>query len=623
MQAIILAAGMGKRLGKYTADGTKCLVRVNGKSLIEYTIEALLAAHVTRIVMVVGYKAEGLTEFVNEKYPQVNVSFVLNPIYDSTNNIYSLWLAREYLRADDTILLESDVIFDNSIIADLIASPEDNLAIVSKFEKWMDGTVTLLDDEDTIVSVIDKKHFLWDDIDKYYKTVNIYKFSKEFSRKHYMPFMEAYLASFGTNQYYEQVLKVLAYLENTGLKGMRVSGRLWYEIDDPNDLHVAETIFGEKGNRVGLMHKRYGGYWRFPGILDYCYLVNPYFPTNRMWEELKSGLRDVVSQYPSGMDEQSLLVSKIFSVSPELMGVGNGAAELIASLFRCTEGKVGIVDPCFNEYPARAGEERVVRYDSSQADFAYSEASLLSHWAGKVDWAVLVNPDNPSGHFMGRDETLAFIEACEKAAIRPIIDESFVDFANAGDRFTLFDESFLKEHPLVVVIKSLSKGYGIPGLRLGVVASGDLSLISRIRRDVGIWNINSLGEYFLQIFDKYKKDYELACEKTIEERARITREFELLPGLRIYPSQGNYFLCKLDEDIQVNEFCEYLFENDFILVKNLNGKAGISSGQFVRIAIRKREDNDRLLGGIALFLQDHKVRKLEAPAIEAVCVVQG
>ena len=218
---------------------------------------------------------------------------------------------------------------------------------------------------------------------------------------------------------------------------------------------------------------------------------------------------------------------------------------------------------------------------------------------------------------MGRDETLAFIEACEKAAIRPIIDESFVDFANAGDRFTLFDESFLKEHPLVVVIKSLSKGYGIPGLRLGVVASGDLSLISRIRRDVGIWNINSLGEYFLQIFDKYKKDYELACEKTIEERARITREFELLPGLRIYPSQGNYFLCKLDEDIQVNEFCEYLFENDFILVKNLNGKAGISSGEFVRIAIRKREDNDRLLGGIALFLQDHKVRKLEAPAMRS------
>ena len=182
MQAIILAAGMGKRLGKYTADGTKCLVKVNGKSLIEYTIDAVLASGIRRLVIVVGYKAEGLMKFVNEKYPRVNVSFVSNPIYDTTNNIYSLWLAREYLKADDTILLESDVIFDESMIADLIASPEENLAIVSKFEKWMDGTVTLLDQDDTIVSVIDKKHFQWDDIDKYYKTVNIYKFPRSSRR---------------------------------------------------------------------------------------------------------------------------------------------------------------------------------------------------------------------------------------------------------------------------------------------------------------------------------------------------------------------------------------------------------------------------------------------------------
>ena len=139
--------------------------------------------------------------------------------------------------------------------------------------------------------------------------------------------MEAYLASFGSNQYYEQVLKVLAYLENTGLKGLQVSGRRWYEIDDPNDLHVAETIFGSKANRLQLMQKRFGGYWRFPGMLDYCYLVNPDFPTNRMWEELKSGMREVVAQYPSGMAEQSILVSKMFNISPESVAVGNGAAD--------------------------------------------------------------------------------------------------------------------------------------------------------------------------------------------------------------------------------------------------------------------------------------------------------
>jgi histidinol-phosphate/aromatic aminotransferase/cobyric acid decarboxylase-like protein/choline kinase len=602
MQGMILAAGMGRRLGKYTADGTKCMVKINGKSLIERTIESLLAANIRRIVIVVGYKASGLTAFVNKKFPDLDIEYVTNPVYETTNNIYSLWLAREYLKEDDTILLESDVIFDERIISELVASPESNLAIVSKFEQWMDGTVTLLDSDETIVSVIDKKHFRWDDIDKYYKTVNIYKFARNFSIKYYMPFLEAYLTAFGTNQYYEQVLSILTFLENTGLKGLPVSGRWWYEIDDPNDLHIAETLFGAKGERLELMRNSYGGYWRFPGLLDYCYLVNPYFPTDQMWEELKSGFRDVVSQYPSGMSVQSLLAAKIFNIGSETVAVGNGASELIVSLFRCTKGKVGIVDPCFNEYPARAGEERIVRYDSSKTDFAYSAKSLLAHWAGRVDWAVLVNPDNPSGHFLRHNEVFSFIDECEKAAIRPIIDESFVDFADANERFTLFDEIYLNEHPGLVLVKSISKSYGVPGLRLGVVASADVSLISQIKLDVAIWNINSLAEYFFQIFDKYAKDYKHACDRIAAERVRLTKELERLPGLHVYPSQANYLLCRLDQCIKSGELSEWLFDKESILIKDLNGKMGFESGQYIRIAIRTREDNDRLLTAMA-FLQ--------------------
>lgn len=598
MQAVILAAGMGKRLGKYTADGTKCLVKINGKSLIEYAIESLFAAGIKRIVIVVGYKASGLIDFLNEKFPGVQIEFIANPIYDTTNNIYSLWLARDILKSDDTILLESDVIFESSMLEELLSSPEPNLAVVSKFESWMDGTVTLLDENDTIISVIEKKHFCWSDIGKYYKTVNIYKFSKEFSIKYYLPFMEAYLAAFGLNEYYEQVLKVLAYLEHSGLKGFRVSGSRWYEIDDPHDLHVAETIFGDKIHRLDLMHRRYGGFWRFPGLLDYCYLVNPYFPSSRMWEELGSGMRDVVSQYPSGMSVQSLLAGKIFNLSSEMLAVGNGAAELISSLFRITEGAVGIIDPCFNEYPARAGESRVVRYDTGPSNFTYTAKCLVDYWRGKVQWAVLVNPDNPSGHFMNHEDVMSFVDMCKDAGIRPIIDESFVDFADVDVKFTLFDESYLNAHPEVVLIRSISKSYGVPGLRLGVIASSDTALISCVKTDVSVWNINSLGEYFLQVFDKYKKEYHAACEKIAKERNRLSRELEKVRTIKVFPSQANYLLCQFSGKYSSLEIAEKLYFKNAILVKSLNEKRGIPDGEFIRVAIRTTAENDRLVAGL-------------------------
>lgn len=604
MQAIILAAGMGKRLGRFTANNTKCMVRVNNQSLIERAIDSLLAANISRIVIVAGYKAEELMAYVGACFPRAPIEYVINPIYDITNNIQSLWLAKGHLQADDTILLESDLIFDPSLISDLVKSPEKSLAVVSKFEPWMDGTVTLLDGDSNVVSVIDKKQFSWSEVDTYYKTVNIYKFSREFSNKYYVPFLNAYLESYGTNQYYEQVLKILAYMENTGLKGMRVSGRLWYEIDDVNDLHIAETLFGDRSNRLELIQKRFGGYWRYPGLLDYCYLVNPFFPPRRMWEELKSGLQDVVSCYPSGMTVQSTLAAKIFNVPSEMIVVGNGATELIASLFRCTNGKVGVIDPCFNEYPARAGADRVVRFDSSKNDYIYSADTVIPCWEGQVEWAILVNPDNPSGHFLSRDEVVHFIERCEGARIRPIIDESFADFVDPQEKYSLFDESFMSEHPTLVLVKSLSKSHGVPGLRLGCLASADVSLISRIKQDVAIWNINSVGEYFLQIVDKYKKDYEVACERVARERARLAAELRHLAGdVHVYPSQANYLMCRLDGNITAKELAESLFESESILIKDLTGKHGFKSDRYIRIAIRTELENDRLLAGVKKLKQ--------------------
>ncbi len=597
-QAIILAAGMGKRLGKYTQDGTKCMVRVNGLSLIERSLTALEAAGIRRVVLVVGYRAERLRCFLEGKFPGLELVYVTNDIYDRTNNIYSLWLARAYLSAEDTLLLESDLVFEPELVAELVADPEPNLAMVSKFESWMDGTVTLVDEQRDIVAVVDKRDFKWRNVEDYYKTVNIYKFSAEFSRKYYLPFLDAYLAAFGDNVYYEQVLKVLAFLDNVRLKAHPVSGRRWYEIDDPHDLAVAETIFAAAPERLALMQARYGGYWRFPGMLDYCYLVNPYFPPPKMLDEIKSSFAELVTQYPSGARVQSVLAGKVFGVDPDRIAVGNGAAELIDALARLWQGKVAVPSPSFNEYPARFGAGRTGLIATGER-FSYTVAALEKSM-DDADILVLVNPDNPSGHFLGEAETKGLVDRLLAASKRVVVDESFADFAEPALRFSLLDDAYLAERPGLAVIKSVSKSYGVPGFRLGVIASGNAALVDRIRKDVPVWNINSLGEFFLQIVDKYKADYRTACDSLAAERERFAGSLAATGRLAVYPSQANYLLCRLIDGTGSRALAEELLSVHGILIKDLAGKAGFPAGQFIRLAVRGREDNERLVGALAM-----------------------
>ena len=551
MQAIILAAGMGKRLKSYTKDATKCMVKVNGKTLIEYTIEALAANKIERLVVVVGYKGVLLKDFIASKFNDKNlngmkIDYIENPVYDTTNNIYSLFLAGSEMAKDDTILLESDLIFKPEILSRLIATPDKNLAVVSPFESWMDGTCTLLDENNCITGILDKVRFNWADTAQYYKTVNIYKFSKEFSEQYYLPFLDAYQKAFGKNEYYEQVLKVISFLSSASLKGLVVSGSDWYEIDDPADLAIAEDRFKTGSEKLHSLEKRYGGYWRFPQMKDFCYLVNPYFPPEKLVSEIKANFTTLLTEYPSGAAQQSLLASKIFNVMPEHIVVGNGAAELISSLAKYVEGKVAIPFPTFNEYPERFTQAEVVPVPTDEETFAYSADDILQTVKKtNAKTVLLINPDNPTGNFLKKEDVLHLCEELKKDGVTLIFDESFIDFADKEIRYTLLDEEILNAYPNLIVVKSISKSYGVPGVRLGVLAASDKTYIERIRKTNAIWNINSFGEYFLQIYDKYNKTYAAACDSIAEERARFTKKLAGIKGLTVFPSQANYVLCRL------------------------------------------------------------------------------
>lgn len=596
MQAIMLAAGMGKRLGKYTNGNTKCMVEVAGKKLIDRAIESVKYAGIKKFIVVIGYKGENLKKYILDNHSNEGIEFVFidNPRYDSTNNIYSLYLAHEYMEKDDTVLLESDLIYEKDLIKNVVNCESKDVVTVAKYESWMDGTVTVLDENNYIKEFIEKKDFDMICKNTYYKTVNIYKFSKEFSKNQYIPFLKAYITSYGENQYYELVLKAIAHIATAGLKAYCLEDEVWYEIDDAQDLDIANALFSKGEEKLKAYTKRFGGYWRFNNLKDFCYLVNPYFPTPTMIEKMKENYLELLTQYPSGMEIQKLNSGRLFNIDSSQVLVGNGAAEIINVLDEVLEGSVGVCIPTFNEYIRCFRKCRVKTLDTSKYDYQLKKDELIK-LANTVDNLVIVNPDNPSGSFLSYEEVMEIIEYCHSKNKRIVIDESFVDFANKDRRYTLIDSSILNKYDNLIVIKSISKSYGVPGLRLGVVTTGNCGLLQRMKDLMAVWNINSFGEYFLQIMPSYQKEYAVACDKIAEERCRFFSELSKIDYLKVYSSEANYILCEVKKNFTSKELTLKLLEESNVLIKDLSSKVTFEEKQYIRIAVRDKKDNDYLI----------------------------
>jgi histidinol-phosphate/aromatic aminotransferase/cobyric acid decarboxylase-like protein/GTP:adenosylcobinamide-phosphate guanylyltransferase len=597
MQALMLAAGMGKRLGKHTSKFTKCMVEVGGKTLLERTCEALKIAGIKRFVLVVGYESKTLVEYAVKSFPYIEFEFVYNYDYANTNNIYSLYLAREQLIRDDTILIESDLIYDSSLIKEILENKNKNVVAVAKYEHWMDGTVALVDQYNNICDFIDKKNFEFSDADKYYKTVNIYKFSKEFSDEQYIPFLEAYIKAYGKNQYYELVLKIISHVRRSKLKAHKLNNIDWYEVDDMQDLDIANTIFAQESKVLNEYNKRFGGYWRFPKVIDYCYLVNPYFPPKQMRDKMRYFFDNLLCQYPSGMDVQKINTERMFGINEDYVLVGNGAAELINSLGHILEGRVTIPIPAFNEYIRCFYKCKMQKIFSAEEDFLFNIDKIIDA-IDNTDILVIINPDNPSGSYIKYEDMIRIINECKEKDVMCIIDESFIDFADKENKYTLIKSEVLDKYKNLIVINSISKSYGVPGLRLGIIATSNFELLEKLKNKMPVWNINSFAEYFLQIIKLYKKEYMIACCKLSEERNRFQKQLEKISFLKPYPSQANYIMCKVTKKFTSNDLAKVLIKDFNLLVKDLSRKTGFFEEDYVRFAIRNKEDNCKLYNAL-------------------------
>ncbi len=602
MQAIILAAGMGKRLKELTDDNTKCMVKVNGVTIIDRMLRQLEKLRLSRIIIVIGYKGQKLVDYISGLQITTPIVYVTNEIYDKTNNIYSLYLARDFLLAEDTLLLESDLVFEDAVLERIIHDPYPSLALVAKYESWMDGTVVTLDQDMGITSFLDKNHFRFEDVRDYYKTVNIYKFSREFSNTHYVPFLEAYSKALGNNEYYEQVLKVITLLDEPEIKASVLEDEKWYEIDDIQDLDIAESIFTLSAeDKLNKFQNRYGGYWRYPKLIDFCYLVNPFFPCQKLLSEIKTNFERLVTEYPSGMRVNSLLAAKYFGVKEQHIAVGNGAAELIKSLMEKFTGKIGVILPTFDEYPNRRLQNSVVGFQVTNRDYSYTANDITDFFENKnISTLVLINPDNPSGNYIYKRDVLRIATWAKTKNISLVVDESFVDFASE-ENATLLNEGILNEFPQLIVVKSISKSFGVPGLRLGVLAAADTALLNFVKKDVAIWNINSFGEFYMQIFEKYKRDYTNAMAKFRKVRQQYVADLSAIEHLRVIPSQANYVMCEVLDVYTARQLTETLLDEYGVFIKDLSGKKGIN-GEYIRVAVKRPSENKKLIRALVELL---------------------
>lgn len=594
MQALMLAAGMGKRLMKYTKNNTKCMVEVAGEKLIDRAIRSIKEAGIQKFIIVTGYKADNLKQYILDTHgDDLEYVFIENKDYATTNNIYSFYLAKDELIKDDTILLESDLIFDNSLIKKMVEAKDENLVALAKYESWMDGTVTTIDENGYISKFISKEEIDIKKLNEDYKTVNVYKFSKDFSKEKYIPFLEAYIKSYGLGVYYELVLKVLAGFPDVKLKGYLMEDMPWYEIDDAQDLDIAHILFSHGKDKYDRIISKFGGYWRYGKIIDFCYLVNPYFPPKQFVEKLQDEFPTLLTQYPSGLKMQNMNAERIFDVNEDYLLVGNGAAELINAFGHLTKGKIAVNLPTFNEYVRCFKNAEIIKINNSTIDYKLS-VELIKNAIDVADTVAIINPENPSGFMLDKVEILNILEYDKGKNVRIIVDESFVDFANKERRFTLLDNKILEAYPNLIVIKSISKSYGVPGLRLGVLASSDLDLLKDIKDDMQVWNINSFAEYYLQTYNLFAKTYKDACDKIADERNYVINELRQIKDIKVYDSEANYIMIDLKEHSSY-EFAINMLDKHNILIKDLSSKNYFEGKNFIRIAIRDRNDNNIMI----------------------------
>lgn len=346
--------------------------------------------------------------------------------------------------------------------------------------------------------------------------------------------------------------------------------------------------------KYAYVSKQHGGYYRHD-FTDHAYLYNLYFPPKEVFTHLKENITDLVLNYPMAQDALAELVGNIIDQPSERIVVGNGAAEIIKILSGHMAKKIIIPVPSFNEYvnaaPAGVAVEFPLEFPSFQLDVDKFADEAIKVGA---DMAVVVTPNNPTSLVVPKADLIRLAKKLEASNCMLIIDESFLDFADKKEEISL--EQNIAEYPNMAILKSMSKAYGICGLRIGYMLTANTEFAESIRKEIHIWNINGFAEEFLRILPHYKQEFEDSCEIVKKDRDTFYSQLCNIDGMTVYKPDANYIYCRLpDTALNGPEVTKRLFIEHNIYIKDSAEKTQPEADRYIRIASRTPEENNTLI----------------------------
>lgn len=343
--------------------------------------------------------------------------------------------------------------------------------------------------------------------------------------------------------------------------------------------------------------KQHGGYYRHD-FTDHAYLYNLYFPPKAVFSHLKANINNLVLNYPMAQTALSELVGDIINQPTERITVGNGGAEIIKILSGSLAKKLIVPVPSFNEYANAAPEGRVVEFPLDFPSFEL-DVDKFADEAIKVgaDIAVVVTPNNPTSLLVPKADLIRLSEKLKPSKCMLIIDESFLDFAENKEQISL--EQDIAKYPNMAILKSMSKAYGICGLRIGYLLTANTDLVASVRKGVHIWNINGFAEEFLRILPKYKQEFENSCKVVKVDRDAFYKKLCTIEGITVFKPDANYIYCRLPNDaLSGPEVTKRLFIKYNIYIKHNVGKTQPDADRYIRIASRTKEENATLIDAL-------------------------
>ncbi len=345
-----------------------------------------------------------------------------------------------------------------------------------------------------------------------------------------------------------------------------------------------------RGQLYEKLTTTHGGYWRYD-FVDHAYLYNIYFPPQRFFDLLKSKIHELVQNYPVAQGELANWVGTLIDHPPERIVVGNGAAELIKIISGRIASKLIVPVPSFNEYANAAPEGSVVEfaldYPSFQLNIDKFAAEALRC---KADVAVVVSPNNPTSMLVPKTDLIRLVKKLAQHECMLIVDESFIDFATNRDQQTL--ERDLDLYPNLTILKSMSKAYGISGLRIGYMLTANTDFAEKVRAGIPIWNLNGFAETFLEMAPGYLEEFELSCAEVRKDRDQFYQDLCSIQGMVVYKPDANYIFCRLPDHAPSGpQVARKLFVEHNIYIKHCDSKSMPDSDRYVRIASRTPVEN--------------------------------